>query len=135
MSLCPSTQGISPTMRQMAQDPDGGPCPAYPSDNFWDEAFGKTGSGKKFYHNVNCYWKSLLTLSKHQLVDCITVESACIRELMNNGFAFAGKSAICTEAIYSYTCLATKGTCKASLSQLMEVSRGTEAHPQTARRL
>ena len=35
-----------------AADPDGGPCPAYPSGKSWDEASGKTGSGKKFYHNV-----------------------------------------------------------------------------------
>ena len=35
-----------------AADPDGGPFPAYPSGKSWDEASGKTGSGKKFYHNV-----------------------------------------------------------------------------------
>merc|ERR1712136_282324 len=35
-----------------AKDPDGGPYPAYPSGKSWDEASGKTGSGKKFYHNV-----------------------------------------------------------------------------------
>jgi flavocytochrome c len=34
------------------KDPDGGPYPAYPSGKSWDEASGKTGSGKKFYHNV-----------------------------------------------------------------------------------
>ena len=28
------------------------PFPAYPSGKFRDEASGKTGSGKKFYHNV-----------------------------------------------------------------------------------
>ena len=33
-------------------DPDGGSWPAYPSGKSWDEASGKTGSGKKFYHNV-----------------------------------------------------------------------------------
>merc|ERR1719502_1869610 len=33
-------------------DPEGGPYPAYPSGKSWDEASGKTGSGKKFYHNV-----------------------------------------------------------------------------------
>merc|ERR1712193_136332 len=35
-----------------AQDPDGGPHPAYPSGKSWDDASGKTGSGKKFYHNI-----------------------------------------------------------------------------------
>merc|ERR1719410_2523168 len=34
------------------KDPDGGPFPAYPSGESWDEASGKTGSGKKFYHNI-----------------------------------------------------------------------------------
>merc|ERR1719333_1145862 len=34
------------------KDPDGGNFPAYPSGKSWDEASGKTGSGKKFYHNV-----------------------------------------------------------------------------------
>jgi hypothetical protein len=35
-----------------AKDPDGGSWPAYPSGKSWDEASGKTGSGKKFFHNV-----------------------------------------------------------------------------------
>ena len=78
---------------------------------------------------------SLLTLSKQQPVDGITVDSACISELMNNGFAFAAKNVICTEANYSYICFATKGTCKASLSSLMEVSRGTDVYLETADRL
>ncbi|CAE7940998.1 osm1, partial [Symbiodinium sp. KB8] len=33
-------------------DPDGGPFPAYPSGKTWDEPSGKTGSGKKFFHNI-----------------------------------------------------------------------------------
>eukprot|EP00746_Dinoflagellata_sp_MGD_P159719 gnl/MRDRNA2_/MRDRNA2_86755_c1_seq1.p1 gnl/MRDRNA2_/MRDRNA2_86755_c1~~gnl/MRDRNA2_/MRDRNA2_86755_c1_seq1.p1 ORF type:complete len:826 (+),score=198.86 gnl/MRDRNA2_/MRDRNA2_86755_c1_seq1:98-2479(+) len=33
-------------------DPEGGAWPAYPSGKSWDEASGKTGSGKKFYHNI-----------------------------------------------------------------------------------
>merc|ERR1719188_2084868 len=33
------------------KDPDGGSWPAYPSGKSWDEPSGKTGSGKKFYHN------------------------------------------------------------------------------------
>merc|ERR1719486_1383928 len=37
---------------KQAQDPEGGPWPAYPSGKCWDEPSGKTGSGKKFYHNV-----------------------------------------------------------------------------------
>merc|ERR1719329_1505773 len=38
--------------KKQEKDPEGGPFPAYPSGKSWDEASGKTGSGKKFYHNV-----------------------------------------------------------------------------------
>merc|ERR1712054_526384 len=37
--------------QKTAQNPDGGSYPAYPSGKSWDEPSGKTGSGKKFYHN------------------------------------------------------------------------------------
>merc|ERR1719221_18119 len=38
--------------QKTAKDPDGGSWPAYPSGKSWDDASGKTGSGKKFYHNM-----------------------------------------------------------------------------------
>merc|ERR1719148_621993 len=38
--------------KKTEKDPDGGTWPAYPSGKCWDEASGKTGSGKKYYHNV-----------------------------------------------------------------------------------
>merc|ERR1719371_2383 len=38
--------------KKMEKDPDGGSWPAYPSGKSWDEASGKTGSGKKFYANL-----------------------------------------------------------------------------------
>merc|ERR1712151_1473673 len=38
--------------KKTEKDPNGGSWPAYPSGKSWDEASGKTGSGKKFYHNV-----------------------------------------------------------------------------------
>merc|ERR1719393_1054521 len=38
--------------QKTATDPEGGPWPAYPSGKSWDEPSGKTGSGKKYYHNV-----------------------------------------------------------------------------------
>ena len=41
---------------------------------------------------------NLLTLSEQQLVDCITVDSGCNGTLTINGFIFAAKNAICTEA-------------------------------------
>merc|ERR1719399_2557228 len=38
--------------KKAEKDPDGGPWPAYPSGKSWDEPSGRTGSGKKFYHNI-----------------------------------------------------------------------------------
>merc|ERR1711920_809793 len=38
--------------KKQEKDPDGGSWPAYPSGKTWDEASGKTGSGKKFFHNI-----------------------------------------------------------------------------------
>jgi len=38
--------------KKTEKDPDGGSYPAYPSGKSWDEPSGKTGSGKKFYHNM-----------------------------------------------------------------------------------
>ncbi|CAE7392188.1 osm1 [Symbiodinium pilosum] len=38
--------------RAHEKDPEGGPFPAYPSGKTWDEPSGKTGSGKKFFHNI-----------------------------------------------------------------------------------
>merc|ERR1719443_1938645 len=38
--------------KKTEKDPDNGPFPAYPAGKSWDEASGKTGSGKKFYHNI-----------------------------------------------------------------------------------
>ena len=63
---------------------------------------------------------NLLTLSK------------CTCELMNNGFVLAAKNAICTEANYSYTCLATKGTCKAPLMEVLRGYRGVPTDSEQA---
>merc|ERR1719327_2300911 len=38
--------------KKTEKDPEGGSWPAYPSGKSWDEASGKTGSGKKFFHNI-----------------------------------------------------------------------------------
>jgi len=38
--------------KKQEADPEGGPYPAYPTGKSWDEPSGKTGVGKKFYHNV-----------------------------------------------------------------------------------
>merc|ERR1719199_646632 len=45
-------QGHYDAAKKQEKDPDGGSWPAYPSGKSWDEASGKTGSGKKFYHNI-----------------------------------------------------------------------------------
>ena len=38
--------------KKQEKDPEGGPYPGYPSGKTWDEPSGKTGSGKKFFHNI-----------------------------------------------------------------------------------
>merc|ERR1719481_55622 len=38
--------------KKTEKDPSGGSWPAYPSGKSWDEASGRTGSGKRFYHNI-----------------------------------------------------------------------------------
>merc|ERR1719215_1799060 len=38
--------------KKTEKDPDGGRWSSYPRGKSWDEASGKTGSGKKFYHNI-----------------------------------------------------------------------------------
>jgi len=38
--------------KKTEKDPEGGNLPAYPSGKSWHEASGKTGPGKKFYHNI-----------------------------------------------------------------------------------
>merc|ERR1719394_2155431 len=45
-------KSITKQPKKTEKDPDGGSFPAYPSGKSWDEASGKTGSGKKFYHNI-----------------------------------------------------------------------------------
>merc|ERR1711871_1162746 len=45
-------EGHYQAAKKQEKDPDNGPYPAYPSGKTWDEASGKTGSGKKFYHNI-----------------------------------------------------------------------------------
>merc|ERR1712124_19795 len=53
LSVLVETHAIHATAAQNTEkNPDGGSWPAYPSGKSWDEPSGKTGSGKKFYHNV-----------------------------------------------------------------------------------
>ena len=80
--------------------------PAYPSGNSWDEAFGKTGSGKKFLHNVipGADFNSLWT--ETQSIPVETVNSWTTPSFSRE------ENTTCTEA--SYSCMATKGACKDS---------------------
>jgi len=50
--LAEETEKHYQAAKKTESDPDGGSWPAYPSGKSWDEASGKTGSGKKFYHNI-----------------------------------------------------------------------------------
>merc|ERR1711982_55741 len=47
-----SHEGHYQAAKKTEKDPSGGDWPAYPSGKSWDEPSGKTGSGKKFYHNI-----------------------------------------------------------------------------------
>merc|ERR1712151_473796 len=51
-TLVDETEAHYQAAKKTEKDPDGGSWPAYPSGKSWDEPSGKTGSGKKFYHNV-----------------------------------------------------------------------------------
>merc|ERR1712217_113902 len=51
-TLIDTHDGHYEAAKKTEKDPDGGSWPAYPSGKSWDEASGKTGSGKKFYHNI-----------------------------------------------------------------------------------
>merc|ERR1712188_231318 len=51
-TLVDAHEGHYQAAKKQEKDPDGGSFPAYPYGKTWDEPSGKTGSGKKFYHNV-----------------------------------------------------------------------------------
>merc|ERR1711953_327125 len=51
-TLVDAHEGHYQAAKKQEKDPDGGSFPAYPSGKSWDEPSGKTGSGKKFYHNI-----------------------------------------------------------------------------------
>merc|ERR1719262_1611979 len=82
--------------QKTAADPDGGPWPAYPSGKSWDDPSGKTGSGKKFYHNViegskfptEPFYVAIITPVIHYCMGGLetTVKGECVR----NGTALPG---------------------------------------------
>jgi len=90
-------EGHYQASKKMEKDPDGGSWPAYPSGKSWDEPSGKTGSGKKFYHNVipgsavksEPFYVAIITPVIHYCMGGleIDVDSACIGA---NGKAIPG---------------------------------------------
>merc|ERR1719262_780981 len=74
--------------KKTEKDPDGGSWPAYPSGKSWDEPSGKTGSGKKFYHNIipgsavktEPFYVAIITPVIHYCMGGLEVDvnSACI---------------------------------------------------------
>merc|ERR1712050_515659 len=75
--------------KKTEKDPDGGSWPAYPSGKSWDEASGKTGSGKKFYHNIipgsavksEPFYVAIITPVIHYCMGGleITVDGECVK--------------------------------------------------------
>merc|ERR1719380_502669 len=51
-TLVDAHEGHYQAAKKQEKDPEGGSYPAYPSGKTWDEPSGKTGSGKKFFHNI-----------------------------------------------------------------------------------
>jgi succinate dehydrogenase/fumarate reductase flavoprotein subunit len=94
--LIDTHQGHYEASVKTAQDPDGGSWPAYPSGKSWDEPSGKTGSGKKFYHNViqgsqvaaEPFYVAIITPVIHYCMGGLetTVKGECVR----NGKALPG---------------------------------------------
>jgi len=73
----------------------------------------------------------LESLSEQQFVDCDKVDKGCQGGLMDHGFAFAEKNAICTEDSYPYH--AKKGTCKASSCTVGIPQGGVTGYKDVAR--
>jgi len=79
------------------KDPDGGSWPAYPSGKTWDEASGKTGSGKKFFHNVipgsavetQPFYTAIITPVIHYCMGGLEIDENSL-VLNKNGKAIAG---------------------------------------------
>merc|ERR1712176_1097411 len=75
--------------KKQEKDPDGGSWPAYPSGKTWDEPSGKTGSGKKFFHNIipgsevatQTFYVAIITPVIHYCMGGLqtTVEGECIK--------------------------------------------------------
>merc|ERR1712048_1531509 len=75
--------------KKQEKDPDGGSFPASPSGKTWDEPSGKTGSGKKFFHNIipgsavksEIFYVAIITPVTHYCMGGLqtTVDGECIK--------------------------------------------------------
>merc|ERR1712113_478543 len=104
--LVDTHQGHYEAAKKQEKDPEGGPYPAYPSGKTWDEPSGKTGSGKKFYHNIidgaavatQPFYVAIITPVIHYCMgglEC-TVDAECIDTKTNiaiPGLYVAGEAA------------------------------------------
>merc|ERR1712054_533487 len=87
-TLVDETEKHYQAAKKTEKDPDGGAWPAYPSGKSWDEPSGKTGSGKKFYHNIipgsavasEPFYVAIITPVIHYCMGGlqVTVESECV---------------------------------------------------------
>jgi len=95
-SLIDTHQEHYEASQNMARDPDGGSWPAYPSGKSWDACSGKTGSGKKFYHNViqgsqvaaEPFYVAIITPVIHYCMGGL--ETTCKGECVRNGKPLPG---------------------------------------------
>merc|ERR1711988_1414413 len=88
-TLVDAHEGHYQAAKKQEKDPDGGPFPAYPSGKTWDEPSGKTGSGKKFFHNIipgsavatQEFYVAIITPVIHYCMGGLqtTVEGECIK--------------------------------------------------------
>ena len=65
-------------------------------------------------------------MSQRQLVDCDTIDFARNGGLVDNGFDFADKNALCTEASFSFN--AMKSACEASSHTIGFVQKSVTRH-------
>jgi len=89
-TLIDTHQGHYEAAMKTKADPDGGNFPAYPSGKSWDEPSGKTGSGKKFYHNIiqgsqvatEPFYVAIITPVIHYCMGGLetTVKGECVRD-------------------------------------------------------
>merc|ERR1712014_4702 len=95
-TLVDAHEGHYQAAKKQEKDPEGGSFPAYPSGKTWDEPSGKTGSGKKFFHNIipgsavatQEFYVAIITPVIHYCMGGLqtTTEGECIK----GGKAFPG---------------------------------------------